>query len=96
MISNASYLKDKTFAHWVAMNKAAELRLADQLLGEDGQKGMTVMADRRWSWRVSGTTTPDPDIQLVEIAVWPEESGVGSPLVLLDMYLGRPSSYEKN
>lgn len=90
MISNASYLRDKTFAHWVAMNKSAELRLAGQLVVDDGEKGTTVMADRRWKWQVKGKATPDPDIQLVNIEVLAETSEKGTPLAILDMYLGRP------
>ncbi len=102
MIANASYLRDKTLAHWVAMNKAAELRLDGQLVVNDGQEGKTVMAERRWNWQVAGKTTQDPDIQLVNIEVWAEVSDNsemgdrGTPLARLSMYLGRPSAYEKN
>jgi general secretion pathway protein I len=102
MIDNASYLQDKTLAHWVAMNKVAELRLAEQLVVNDGQDGKTVMAERRWNWQVTGKATQDPDIQLVNIEVWSEMSDKsemsdrGTPLARLSMYLGRPSAYEKN
>ena len=94
MIANASYLRDKTLAHWVAMNKAAELRLAGQLVVNDGQEGKAVMAERRWHWQVTGKATPDPYIQLVNIEVWPEQSDKsemgdkGTPLARLRMYLG--------
>ena len=90
MIANASYLRDKTLAHWVAMNKAAELRLAGQLVVDDGQEGKTVMAERRWSWQVTGKATPDPDIQSVEIKVWLETNREGTPLAFMNMYLGNP------
>lgn len=96
MIANASYLRDKTMAHWVAMNKAAELRVVGQLIVGEGNKGTTVMADRRWGWQVTGESTPDPDIQLIKIEVRPETIEQGTPLARLSMYLGRPSAYEKN
>ena len=95
MIANASYLQDKTLAHWVAMNKVAELRLAGQLVVGGGQEGKAVMADRRWHWRVTGKATQDPDIQLVNIEVWSEVSDrfemsdKGTPLARLNMYLGQ-------
>ncbi len=95
MIANASYLRDKTVAHWVAMNKAAELRLAGQLVVDDGQEGKTVMAERRWNWQVTGKATQDPDIQLVNIEVWSELSDKaelsdkGTSLASLSMYLGQ-------
>ncbi len=91
MIDNASYLRDKTLAHWVAMNKVAELRLDGQLVVGGGQEGKTVMAERRWNWLVTGKATQDPDIQLVEIKVWLETNREGTPLALMNMYLGNPS-----
>ena len=93
MIFNASYLRDKTFAHWVAMNKAAELRLDGQFVVDDGEKGVSVMADRRWNWQVTGKATPDPYIQLVEIEVRPKTSEEGTPLALLNMYLGNSQTH---
>ena len=102
MIANASYLRDKTLGHWVAMNKAVELRLAGQLVVNDGQEGKTVMAERRWNWQVTGKATQDPDIQLVNIEVWSEMSDKselsdkGTSLARLSMYLGSPTGYEVN
>lgn len=94
MIANAAYLRDKTLAHWVLMNKAAELRLAGRFVGGEGEKGTTVLADRRWRWQVTGETTPDPDIQLVKIEVRPEAAEKGAPLDRLSMYLGRATGYQ--
>jgi general secretion pathway protein I len=90
MISNADYLRDKTLAHWVAMNRAAQIRLDGRFVDNDGTEGVSVMAERRWSWRVTGKSTPDPNVQLIEIEVWPgTERKKNSRLVLLSMYLGK-------
>ena len=90
MIANASYLQDKTFAHWVGMNKVAELRLAGQWIMGGGYKGVSIMADRQWAWQVTGQATPDPDLQHIIIKVWLGKNIKESPLSSLDIFLGRP------
>ncbi|MDF1577690.1 MAG: type II secretion system minor pseudopilin GspI [Desulfurivibrionaceae bacterium] len=89
MVGNAEYLRDKTLAHWVAMNRAAEIRLDKRFIGDDGAEGVSIMAERRWSWRVTGQSTPDPNVQLIEIEVWPGTKRKDSSLAFLSMYLGR-------
>jgi general secretion pathway protein I len=92
IISNNSYLQEKTLAHWVAMNKAAELRL-EGVWVTGKKEGVAVMADQKWRWIISGKTTPDPDIQLLNIEVRPEAEEEQTPLAALTMYLGKQSGY---
>lgn len=92
MISNEEYLQDKTMAHWVGMNKAAELRLAGQWVVGDGDKGESVLAARLWSWQVTGQSTPDPDLQLIRIKVWRDKDRKVTPLSIMEIYLRRPTS----
>lgn len=89
MIANADYLRDKTLAGWVAMNRAAELRLAGQWLGEGGAEGTALMADRTWRWRATGKVSPDPEMQIVTIEVRANEGQGASPLASLTMFLGQ-------
>lgn len=89
MIANADYLRDKSLAGWVAMNSAAELRLAGQWLGEGGVEGTALMGDQRWRWRATGKVSPDPDMQIVTIEVRPAEGQAESPLASLTMFLGQ-------
>ena len=97
MIANTEYLKEKTIAHWVAMNKAAELRLKGRFISNKGEKGVEVMADQRWRWKAAGKRTPDPDIQLVRIEIRPDNDDPADlPLTELTIYLGRPSGYKIN
>ena len=95
MIDNSRYIQDKTLAHWVAMNKAAELQLAGNLVKKGGEKGVAVMAGRRWNWQAMGKNTPDPDIQEVDIQVISADDVGGSPVKTgLSLYLGRPVGYQ--
>jgi general secretion pathway protein I len=96
MIANTTYLKKKTLAHWVTMNKAAELRLAGRRLNQKGLHGVAVMAGQRWHWQATGKETPDPDIQMINIEVREEEGRSSPPLTSLVMYLGRTSEYKIN
>jgi general secretion pathway protein I len=89
MIANADYLREKTLAGWVAMNRANELRLAGQWLGENGAEGTDLMGDRRWRWRATGKVSPDPDMQVVTIEVRSADGQAASPLASLTMFLGQ-------
>ncbi|MBU0673676.1 MAG: type II secretion system minor pseudopilin GspI [Proteobacteria bacterium] len=95
IIANTTYLQDKTMAHWVAMNKAAELQLAGNWLPEEEEiEGVAVLADRQWQWHAKGQATPDPDLQQLEIRVGPfREQGKFSPMADVTVYLGRPTGY---
>jgi general secretion pathway protein I len=93
MINNTAYLREKTLAHWVAMNKAAELRLAGRLLSSKGLQGVAVMADQRWRWSATGKETPDPDLQVVNIEVRRDNAPTETTLAALTMYLGRQAGY---
>jgi len=96
MITNTTYLKKKTLAHWVTMNKAAELRLTGRLVTKTGLQGVAVMAGQRWHWLAIGKKTPDPDIQLINIEVRENDDRSEPPLTSLTMYLGRTTDYKIN
>jgi general secretion pathway protein I len=48
--SNISYLRDKTLAEWVALNRLAEIRISQQMPDVGKRTGNTVMAGMRWQW----------------------------------------------
>ncbi len=95
MIENSRYIQDKTLAHWVGMNKASELQLSGSWLKREGKRGVSVMAGRRWSWQAAGKSTPDPDIQAIDIQVASADDVGNSPVrTSLTFYLGRPAGYQ--
>ncbi len=73
---NASYLRDKTLAHWVAMNVLTEI----QVRGEwpDQKKGSAMMADRKWYWTLKVSETVDDELRRLEVQVHKNESAVVS------------------
>ena len=48
--SNVIYLKDKTLAEWVALNRLAELRIDKNMPDVGKRKGNSVLGGMRWEW----------------------------------------------
>jgi general secretion pathway protein I len=88
VVRNATGLKERTFAHWVAMNRAAELELQATGLELGTSLGRAEMANHTWYWTVATTKTPDPAIRHAVITVAREEQG--APLATLEVFLDRP------
>ncbi len=49
--SSTIYMRDKTFAHWIASNRITELRLTGVTTANGKQDGLLEYADRRWQWQ---------------------------------------------
>jgi general secretion pathway protein I len=48
--SNVIYLKERTLAEWVALNRLTEIRMDINMPSVGKRKGNTVMAGTRWEW----------------------------------------------
>lgn len=48
--SNVIYLKERTLAEWVALNRLTEIRMDINMPSVGKRKGNTVMAGSRWEW----------------------------------------------
>lgn len=46
----AAYLKQKTIAHWVAMNEITKLQVTNTFPDLGDEKGSTEMANHEWFW----------------------------------------------
>ena len=57
--SNVSYLKDKTLAEWVALNRLTEIRIAQQMPDPGKRTGNAEMGGMRWQWEEEVTELPD-------------------------------------
>lgn len=87
--SNAEHLRDKTFAHWVAMNRVAEQQLNPAWPGTGRSNGVAEMAGREWPWEQVVGTTPDGEIRRLTVRV--SNAPDAEPLVKLVAYLARPA-----
>ena len=67
--SSTAYLRDKTLAQWVALNKAAEYRLGlDGATDTDGS-GHERFADHDWYWSARLKDTDDRYVRRLEVEV---------------------------
>jgi len=88
-VSNAAYLEDRTLAHWVAMNKVAELQVAEQWPSTGTQHGDSLMASRQWNWELKVSETNDPDVRRIDVTVFGGQDQKDT-LAVLVAYVGRP------
>jgi general secretion pathway protein I len=93
---NAAYLRDKTFAHWVAMNQMAELQLAQTYPSLGKKNGEEEMANRTWYWSREVKTTLDKDIRRVEISVRLENNKDAAALTSVTGFFTKYVSREDN
>jgi general secretion pathway protein I len=87
--NNLAYMKDKTLAHWVAMNKLTELQLDKNWPGVGVKTGDYEMANRDWHWEVKVSDTEDKDVRRVDLDVYSGRD-TDQSLAYVMGYLGRP------
>lgn len=69
LTSNGIYLRDKTIAHWIAMNKLAELRLAEQWPGIGESDDVIEFAGTEWHWTANVSATDVEALRRVDVEV---------------------------
>jgi len=67
--ANAVYLRDKTLAHWVAMNKVTEFQLAPGWPATGTTRGKADMAGREWHWTAKVSETFDANVRRLDVEV---------------------------
>jgi general secretion pathway protein I len=88
--SSAGYLKQKTIAHWVAMNEVTRLQVEKAWPGKGDTKGSTAMAGAEWYWTLTVKETEDDDSRQVEYRVYLDKDREYS-LTRLVGYLSKPA-----
>jgi general secretion pathway protein I len=70
--SNQSYLEERIFAHWVAMNHLAEMRLQEDPPAAGTVEGQEVLGGREWRWYTQVSGTADSSVLRLEVQVYGE------------------------
>lgn len=88
---NTSGLKERTFAHWVAMNKMAELHINNrkEWPGLKKTTGTEEMANHEWHWTMEVEKTEDERMRRVYIRVRTNENDE-FPLTTLVGFVHQP------
>jgi general secretion pathway protein I len=95
---NQAYLRDRTFAEWVARNQLVTQQLKGEWPRVGQQKGEAELplassdkGGREWRWVMQVTQTPEEDLRRVDIDVYPLAAGDDdSPLATLSGFIGKP------
>lgn len=68
-VRTSSYLRDKMFAEWIALNKLTETRMAGTLPAQTKSEGEIEYANQRWRWELEKVQTPVDGIVRLESRV---------------------------
>ena len=93
-IDNQAYLRDRTFAQWVARNQLLKVQLSGKWPSVGEQKDeVEFPAERReWRWVMNTIQTSEKDLRRLDIEVFPADAEDGeAPLAVLSGFMERPS-----
>jgi general secretion pathway protein I len=65
--SNVIYLKDKTLAEWVALNRLTELRIDKNMPDKGKRKGNSVLGGMRWEWEEEVSELPVKGLLRIDV-----------------------------
>ena len=89
--NSAGYLKQKTIAHWVAMNQIIQLQVEKAWPDKGDTKDSTQMAGTEWYWTRTVKETEDKNSRQVEFKIYLDEERESS-LARLIVYLFKPAA----
>ncbi len=69
MLSNANWLKESTYASWIAQNRIVELRAANVVPSADETSGNVTYANSEWTWTAIVTETGIENLWRVDVSV---------------------------
>ena len=74
-VEASSYLREKTLAQWIALNRITEARLEAQPPADEDMSGELEYAGQNWRWELKTIETPVEGIVRLEARVALEGSG---------------------
>lgn len=87
-VNNVSYLRDRTFAAWIADNRITEIRLSGEMPSVDETAGELEYAGRRWHWLTKVSQTQVQGLRRIDVSVRREGDAEDSALVSLAGFVG--------
>ena len=85
---NGTYLREKTIAHWVAMNVITEQRLQPSPPNASESSDEVELAGQRWRWTLTVTQTAVESMRRMDVAVRPADQPDGDPLATVTGFYG--------
>ena len=88
-LNNANYLREKTVAHWVAMNKLADIRLANSAPTAGDSDGDVDMVGETWHWRMKISATDVASMLRIDVNVAPKSAGENASIANVSGFYGK-------
>lgn len=73
-VRNSTYLRERTLAQWIALNRITETRLSGLVPSDERQEGELEFANQRWRWELETIATPVRGIVRLEARAAPEDA----------------------
>jgi general secretion pathway protein I len=87
-VSNGSYLRERTLAHWIAMNRLTEARIAGEIPEIDESSGEVEYAGVRWRWSMDVQQTPVESLRRIDVSVRRADADEDSRLATVTGFYG--------
>ena len=85
---NGTYLREKTIAHWVAMNVITEQRLQPSPPNASEASDEVELAGQRWRWTLTVTQTSVDSMRRMDVAVRAADKPDSDPLAIVTGFYG--------
>ena len=85
---NGTYLREKTLAHWIAMNVITERRLLAAPPDVAESSDDVEFAGQRWRWTMTVTQTEVESLRRMDVSVRPADRPDGEALVTVTGFYG--------
>ena len=87
-VNNAAYLRDRSFATWIADNRLTEMRLGTELPSVDETEGEVTFAGQSWRWVATVSQTPVDDLRRIDVRVRRSTDAEDSSLAQVSGFVG--------
>jgi len=85
---NGTYLREKTLAHWIALNVITEKRLQPEPPPVAESSGDVEFANQRWRWSMQVTQTQVASLRRMDVSVRPADAPDSSALATVTGFYG--------
>ena len=85
---NGTYLREKTLAHWIALNVITEKRLQPEPPPVTESSGDVEFAGQRWRWSMQVTQTQVASLRRMDVSVRPADAPDSSALATVTGFYG--------
>src|SRR5580658_8990149 len=85
----SGYLRDKTIAQWIALNRVTAVRLTVNRTGDTHDQGELDFANRKWHYDTRYFNSSVPSMKRIVVRVWAGDAKTkGNPIGETSGYIG--------